>query len=293
MKKTLSLIFALVTLCAITCSAQRSRQPEKEITLADIEQQEKEINSLFNKVKKAEKNDEIYPLAEQINSKMLNLIYEIYDCEELEIDPLEYDLPNIENIKPVISRDFNFVCYSWNIPLKSGINQYYTIFMDWEGNIFSMAQGLPSIPAQTGSLTETKWYGAMYYDFIPVKYKDKVVYFALGYLFDDEANYKVIETMQFSKRNVKMGVSMFNGFGIKRQTRVVFKYAKDAQFNIEYDKKKKNIKQMWWNQLEPMEDGSSIMIPNDSWDGIVYKKEKWNLQKDMKIKIKKDKKGRR
>lgn len=270
MKRTIIFVFMFATM--FNCVA-------REKSMEEIEQMELHVASVFEQVKKTDKNAEKTKLADSIQNLMIDLVYEV--------DSFDYDYPNIPQIGKTQSSDKEYFLYSWNILLTDGSSQYFSIIQNQEGYTYVLAQGLSYKPIQTGYVMETKWYGALYYDLIATKYKDKKVYLALGWARNGDTQYKIIDVLSFTRRNVKFGAPLFTGFGVKRQARVVFEYGGDVEMSMTYDKKKKRVVFDHLTPIRELEDGKQVMGPDMSVDALVFKKKMWTLVEDIKIKNKK------
>lgn len=252
---------------------------------------EKEIKNLFAQIEKTNDDVKRTQIANQIQHKMIDALFEA--------DDFYYDFPTLKNVGKILSEDNQVHMYTWNILLTDGTPQYFALFQHNEFNgIYLLSKSDPVIPSTTGYVSETDWYGALYYDIYPIKFKDKEMYLVFGLVpatEGSEIQHKVIDVISFSKKAVKMGAPSFMTpwTGKKKQHRVVFEYDKNAQLTLEYNKKKKTIT---FDHLVPARqtaDGKDVMAPDGSYDALVYKKDLWSYQTDVKVKNKKDKKGKK
>lgn len=273
MKRKILFLAALFTLSVFSLAAQ----PWVE--------REKKVKDLFSEIGQTDDITKKNEIANKIQVEMIEIL--------MEVDSFNYDFPLLENVGSVISSDNNIHMYSWNIPLGDDMMQFFAIFQNKEFNsIHILAQGNPYIPSTSGNVLENKWYGALYYDIIPTEYRDKPYYVVIGLIptTNGETQHKVIDVLSFNKRSVKLGASMFKlQNSRKKQYRVIFEYDKLAQMYIEYEKRKKRIV---YNHLVPIREltnGKQVMAPDETFDALVYKKQMWTEQEDVKVKIKKNK----
>ncbi len=251
---------------------------------------EKEIKNLFSQIEKTNDDNKKTQLANQIQHKMLDALFEA--------DDFWYDFPSLKNVGKILSSDNQIHMYTWNILLSDGTPQYYALFQHYDYNaVYLMSQGESKIPATTGYVAEKDWYGALYYDIHPIKFKDKEMYLVFGLMTstDGETQHKVIDVMSFSKKAIKLGAPSFitPWTGKKKQHRVVFEYDKNAQMTLEYNKKKKTIT---FDHLVPARqtaDGKEVKAPDGSYDALVFKKDIWTYKEDVSVKNKKEKKGKK
>ena len=271
MKKTiLSLLVLLFATTALFAQAKRER----------------EVKNMFAQIEKTNDDFKKTELANRIQNEMIEIL--------MEADDFWYDFPALKNVGKILSADNQIHMYTWNILLSDGTPQYYALFQHYDFNaIYIMSQGDAKVPATTGYVAEKDWYGALYYEIHPIKFKDKEVYMVFGLMTsaDGETQHKVIDILSFSKKAIKIGASSFitPWTGKKKQHRVVFEYDKNAQLTLDYNKKKKTIT---FDHLEPIRqvDGKDIMAPDGSYDALIYKKDIWTYKADVKVKNKKEKK---
>ena len=251
---------------------------------------EREIKNLFAQIEKTNDDGKKTQLANQIQIKVVDAIFEAED--------FFYDFSSVKNIGAILSDDNQIHMYTWNILLTDGTPLYFAVIQHYDyGSVYALSQGEVKIPATTGYVAEKDWYGALYYDIHPIKFKDKEVYLVFGLMTstDGETQRKVVDVISFSKKAVKLGAPSFitPWTGKKKQHRVVFEYDKNAQLTLEYNKKKKTIT---FDHLVPSRqtaDGKDIMAPNGSYDALIYKKDLWEYKADVNAKNKKEKKKKK
>ncbi len=276
MKKIiLSLLVALLTTTMVFGQAKRER----------------EVKNLFSQIEKTNDDFKKTELANRIQNEMIEIL--------MEADDFYYDFPSLKNVGKILSSDEQVHMYTWNILLTDGTPQYFALFQhnEFEG-IYLLSKSEPIIPATTGYLTEANWYGALYYDIHPIKFKDKEVYLIFGLMTstDGETQHKVIDVISFSKKAIKLGAPSFitPWTGKKKQHRIVFEYDKNAQMAIEYNPKKKTITFDHLSPVRKTADGSKdVMGPDMSYDALIYKKDIWSYKEDVKVKNKKEKKSKK
>lgn len=246
-------------------------------------ERETKVKDLFAEIGQTEDIAEKNKLANKIQLEMIEIL--------MEVDSFEYDFPTLENVGSVMSSDKMIHMYSWNVIIDEENIQYFAMFQNKNYNtIHILAQGNSYLPNITGTIAENKWYGALYYDIHPIEYRDRPMYIVFGLMptTNGETQHKVIDVLSFSKSNVKVGASMFKRVNSrKKQYRVLFEIDKLAQMSIDYDKRKKRIV---YNHLVPirtLDDGKEVMAPDESFDALVYKKDLWTEDEDVRVKAKK------
>ncbi|HPZ04022.1 MAG TPA: hypothetical protein PLH70_07690 [Bacteroidales bacterium] len=147
-----------------------------------------------------------------------------------------------------------------------------------------------------------QWYGAVYYQIIPLVHKKKTYYTLLGWNGNDLfTNEKVIEVLQFdpdSQSPVIFGAKIFKDYRSK-VSRLIFKYSKEASLSLKYethtyevstgkrDPKTKNMiyevksaPMIIFEELIPMEDNmpvlNAFLVPESSLNqGFIESKGEW------------------
>jgi hypothetical protein len=251
---------------------------------------EREIKNMFAQIEKTNDDGKRTQLANQIQAKVVDAIFESED--------FWYEFSSVRNIGSFLSNDNQIHMYTWNILLTDGTPLYFAVIQHYDfGGIYVLSQSEPIVPATTGYVTEANWYGALYYDIHPIKFKDKEMYMVFGLMTstDGEVQHKVIDVMAFTKKTVKLGAPSFitPWTGKKKQHRVVFAYDKNAQLTLDYNKKKKMITFDHLEEVRQTSKGEEVMAPDGSYDALIYKKDIWSYQTDVKVKNKKEKKSKK
>jgi hypothetical protein len=251
---------------------------------------EREVKNLFSQIEKTNDDFKKTELANRIQNEMIEIL--------MEADDFYYDFPSLKNVGKVLSSDEQVHMYTWNVLLSDGTPQYYALFQHNEFNgIYLMSKSEPTIPSTSGYVSEANWYGALYYEIHPIKFKDKEMYMVFGLMTstDGETHHKVIDVLAFSKKAIKMGAPSFitPWAGKKKQHRVIFEYDKNAQLTLDYNKKKKTITFDHLTPIRTTADGKEIMGPDMSYDALIYKKDIWSYKEDVKAKNKKEKKSKK
>lgn len=248
---------------------------------------EREVKNMFAQIEKTNDDFKKTELANRIQHEMVEILFEA--------DDFFYDFPTLKNVGKIMSADEQVHMYTWNILLTDGTPMYFALVQHNEfQSIYLLSQDAATIPATTGYIAEANWYGSLYYDVHPIKFKDKEVYLVFGLMTstNGETQHKVIDVMSFSKKTIKFGAPSFitPWTGKKKQSRVVFEYDKNAQMSLEYNKKKKTITFDHLSPIRTTADGVEVKAPDMSYDALIYKKDIWTYKEDVSVKNKKDKK---
>jgi hypothetical protein len=137
------------------------------------------------------------------------------------------------------------------------------------------------------TLATNQWYGAVYYQIVPVVGIKDPYYILLGWKGKNlQSNSKVVETMFF-----KDGKPFFGRQALEQSpksnlfnSRVIFTYTKDANMMLRY---LKNDKMFVFDHLVPqskaLEGMFDLYAPDLSYDTYKYKSGKWVIIENIKF----------
>ncbi|WP_231424185.1 hypothetical protein [Pedobacter sp. Leaf250] len=152
-----------------------------------------------------------------------------------------YAFDSLKNVSVVKSPDQAFRIISWYLQLENGTYRYY-------GAIQMNSNPLKLFPLidQTENLNDPnivtdnqKWFGARYYEVIPVTSGSRLPYYVLlGWKGNNQTTTKkVIEILSFNKDKATFGAPVFDGKNIKDKNRFIFEYTKSNAMLLKSDKK--------------------------------------------------------
>ena len=152
-------------------------------------------------------------------------------------DSFQFKFDSVKNISILQSPDNKFRIFSWYVLNEDGSYRFYgTMQMNTGGplKLFPFEDYSPlQIHPEDSILNNRKWYGAQYYQIVPV-YGQKLYYVLLGWKGNTvESTKKVIDVLSFPNNQPEFGMGIFEGNG-KTRKRVVFEYARDASMMLKY-----------------------------------------------------------
>ncbi|NEU08295.1 hypothetical protein GZH53_08235 [Flavihumibacter sp. R14] len=202
---------------------------------------------------------------------------------------------NFDSLKAISIQsppDKKFRIFSWHVMNNDGSYRYYgTIQMNNpEGKLemFPLIDYTPAIknPADTVTTNE-KWYGAQYYQIVPVTTNVKSPYYILlGWKGNTiKSNKKVIEILQFKNDKPVFGMAAFDGDkNNPAKKRVIFEYTRQASMVLSYDPK---IGMIVFDHLAPpdprLEGKYDLYGPDFSYDGYKIQNGRLQLVSDLKL----------
>ena len=207
----------------------------------------------------------------------------------------QFDFDSLaNNISFLKSPNQSFRIISWYTPFTDGSYKFYgTIQMatkDGSLKLIPLNDDTQNIVDDNSITNQKKWYGARYYEMIPVTYPGKNPYYILlGWKGNNEkTTKKVIEVLSFEKDQAFFGKSVFE---IKKKAtnknRIVFEYNKKNSMTLTFDKQANMIV---FDHLAPyesnMEGNLEYYVSDSSFDGYsisyprLYFKENVELRND-------------
>lgn len=126
-----------------------------------------------------------------------------------------------------------------------------------------------------------KWYGAIYYEILPVKKSGKNYYTLLGWKGNNQrTTKKIIDVLYFSEGKPMLGYPIFKG--AKGYTnRVIFEYAAEAMMGLRWEESKKLI--VFDRIVASSETSSASSGPSGVYDAFKFEKGRWILLKDIDV----------
>lgn len=199
-----------------------------------------------------------------------------------------YPFDRLTNLGKVSSSDQKLRIYSWNFLMENGEYRYFALIQRKQGKktkLLVLNHNLETKDDMYSKLFAKTWLGALYYQIIPFKYRNKKMYLLLGWDGNKgRTNKKLIETLSFSKTGeVEFGFPVINWRG-KRLSRVIFEYSKEARMKLNYYSR---VNSVIFDHLSPSEPRYNNQFeyygPDFSYDALELKNGIWNLVEDFNM----------
>lgn len=189
-------------------------------------------------------------------------------------------------ISRVDAPDGTFRLLTWNVLRSDGSHRYEGWLLARNGKkvkLHALSDGTTKLPApESPELGSDRWYGALYYQVIPVKKGAKTYYTLLGWKgYSRVETRKVIEVLHFKGEQVRFGAPLF-GSGRVKANRKVFGYSFQASMMLRHDPANARIV---LDHLSParadMEGQWAFYGPDLSYDAFVWDKDHWRFERDV------------
>lgn len=187
----------------------------------------------------------------------------------------------------LVSPDKKVRLFTWNLPLTAtqrryfGIVQYRindTIHTTVLNDVKDTLAGRP----ETLTLHNGQWFGALYYDLLQNKTRDRVYYTLLGYDFHSgDTHRKLLDILTFDEQgSPSFGAPLFDN-GRWKACRVMLEYSATTPFYLAYLSRKKMIV---FQRLETVSlGGLPGRVPSGEFDGLQFHDGEWKLQKNLNL----------
>ncbi|MBK7183204.1 MAG: hypothetical protein IPH89_09840 [Bacteroidetes bacterium] len=266
----------------------------KDTTTSYFEAQQTKISAINTKLFSAKTDEE----RQKLNTLLLATL------EETLNQPNSFEFP-FDSLKKDIgiltSPDNKFRIINWNVEKSDGTHQYYGFIQEKylvakkkieSVLLFPLIDKSTEIRNPENTVSDNKkWFGMLYYKIIPVKSKKKTYYTLLARDMNDKLSQKkIIDVLSFdSNGNPKFGADVFS-LPKKYPKRVIFEYASSCVFALKYNE---SLDMIVYDRLAPMEpqlEGQyQYYCTSDfEYDGLKFKKGKWQFQADIAPKNQKD-----
>jgi hypothetical protein len=200
----------------------------------------------------------------------------------------EDSFSGIKRMKTIHSDDGKVKICTYNIQKSNFTQQFY-------GAVILKDNGMVSVLPLTdetdkirsperSTLSNKKWYGAIYIDLIENSSGNKTYYTLIGYKGHDEfVKKRVLDVMMVQNGRLRFGAPIFKTDRISRN-RVVFQYSAKATMMLRYDSKAKVIVFDNLVPADPMYRGVFHYYgPDFSYNGFKFTKGVWELKKEIDL----------
>ena len=168
-----------------------------------------------------------------------------------------YGFDSLKKISILKASDNSFRIITWSIPLNDGTYRYYgTIQMATTNGtlkLFPLNDATNSLGDQNAITDHKNWFGARYYEIVPMVINGKQPYFILlGWKGNNlKTSKKVIDVLSFEKNEPVFGKNIFEtAKNTALKNRVIFEYNKQNAMTLIWDKK---VNMIVFDHLAPYE----------------------------------------
>lgn len=204
----------------------------------------------------------------------------------------QFDFDSLTNVSVLKAPDQSFRIFTWFLPFKDGTYKFYgTIQLatkDGSLKLLPLNDDTQNFTEDNLITNQKKWYGARYYEIVPVTYPGKTpFYLLLGWKGNNnKTTKKVIEVLSFEKGEVVFGKNVFEmQRGKPVKNRMVFEYNKQNSMTLTFNKQ---VNMIVFDHLAPYDAnmvGNFEFYASDlSFDGYTIGYQKMYLKENIQLK---------
>jgi hypothetical protein len=175
-------------------------------------------------------------------------IIKILDGTLKDTNSFYYTFNSVENLGVVTSLDSLLRIYSWNIPHKGGLHEYFGYIQYYSPpknnySVFPLKEHhYESDSIEKIAYPHTKWDGMLYYTAIPFAHNDTTFYLLLGLDFNDLfTTKKILDVLYIDNNTCIFGKPLLINKEGDKKHRMVFEYSSRVVMTVRYDKRRKMV----------------------------------------------------
>jgi hypothetical protein len=223
-------------------------------------------------------------LKDSINSVISQRLSKLWNDASL----YEDDLSFLKRMKTIYSKDEKVKICTYNVQKSDFVHEFYGAVLsklDGQVLVYPLHDQSARIKSpERASLSNKKWFGAIYLDVVQVNDKNKTMYTLLGYKGHDEfVKTRVLDVMIIQNNRLRFGAPVFKVDRLTRH-RMIYKYAAGANMMLRYDRK---LKMIVMDNLEPAESFyrgvHRFYGPDFSYNAFKFQKGYWEFTKDIDL----------
>lgn len=174
-----------------------------------------------------------------LNEDFMNLLESILN----EPNSFNHKWDSVKNFSILTSPDRLFKLFTWSVEKDNFMMDNYGFLQVYNENrkkyvIYPLYDQRQAITNPHDLVSDhNQWYGAVYYEIVPLQTKEKTYYTLLGWNGNDLfTNQKLIEVLHFKKDlTPQFGAKIFKKYP-EKITRLIFEYSKNSSFSLKYEK---------------------------------------------------------
>ncbi|MGM0376367.1 MAG: hypothetical protein ACQEQ0_06305 [Bacteroidota bacterium] len=201
----------------------------------------------------------------------------------------ENDFSGYPGVSALLSPDNQLKTVTWNVEDMDGTHHIFGILAFKHDDSVVVTelndQRNDMEKPENVRLDASNWYGAIYYDIIPVEYQGETCYTMLGYNGKDSfSQERVIDFICISSEGeVSFGAPVFV-YQRQRRQRLLFEYSNQANMMLRYEEQNERIVMDHLAPRSPRYEGDrSYYGPDFSYDALKFDGEKWVLIQDVDV----------
>lgn len=153
-----------------------------------------------------------------------------------------HNFDSLKRISIIKSPDKSFRIFSWYLPVDDGSYRFFGAIQmatkDGKLKLFPLIDGTEQLKDLNAVTSNKNWYGANYYEVVPVAAAGKPTYYVLiGWKGNNaKTSKKVIDILSFENGEPTFGKRVFDHKGLTDRNRIIFEYNKLNSMTLTMDK---------------------------------------------------------
>lgn len=247
----------------------------------DVYSREQELSVLLDSLRGSRKNDR----KEFWNKQFKTLV------DQTLHEPTVFDLTftKLRTLGVIDSPDKLVRIVNWNVEQEDGTQKYFAYVLhrnslkDTKHKVIELIDNSMMLTAKPEETLEANmWYGALYYQIIPVEKANKTYYTILGWDGGTRmSNTKLIDVMYFTGNSLKLGYPLFKS-GSTTVKRLFYEHSERSVMSLRYEPEYNRI---IFDHLMPetptMVGFYEFYVPDMSYDAFVLDNNRWVLKEDV------------
>jgi hypothetical protein len=209
-------------------------------------------------------------------------------------ESFSYSFALVKNLSVLTSEDERFRIYTWMLPTGRGMKYQYFGFVqvynqDKQTIKLYDLQEKEYTNNQTSEylrLTDSSWYGALYYKIVQRRHDKKEHYALLGWKGKDIfTTRKVIDNIVITPTKIEFGKPVFKAGG-KPKSRIILEYNASANVSLKYNEEERMIIYDHLSSSDPKPESKgmySLYGPDMTYEGFRFKDGYWLFEKDVQV----------
>ena len=248
-----------------------------------IQKYEQILSELFNDMSNYNNDFE----KEKINNEIIKKIEQVLNIE----GSFFYPFDSLRNLGKIVSKDNKLRIYTWNLPYINGTHKYFGFIQFCRPKektflVYKLIDCSDDYKSPENLiLTDTSWFGTLYYEIIEKKYEGDTYYTLLGFDFNNLLTAKkIIEVLYFKDDKVLVfGKPVFN-YRNKLCNRIIFEYSAKVSMSLKYNNDLNMIIYDHLSPSKPSYEGHFMYYgPDFSYDGLEFKGGIWHEIRDVDV----------
>ncbi len=202
-------------------------------------------------------------------------------------EAFDHPFSRLTSVGFINSKDKMVRIINWNVEQNDKSQRYFGFVQHYDKrkkklSVTELKEDVWGLKQPEDIVEAANWYGALYYQIIPIKKGSRTIYTVLGWDGNTTmSNIKLIDAMYINGRSVKFGSSIFK-IGKETKKRLFYEHSEKVTMVLRYEADRDRIMMDHLSPEAPTMKGYySFYVPDLSYDAFVFEDNKWVLKEDV------------